>query len=547
MKSGVISKYLSLEKLGNDLRGIVVRFPVELVLCVAFTVIGLIFGNNSESELFAKMEFFPICGLVCLAVNFRTSGQRRWLYYLSIVVAIPVLALNMADYTDSFGYGFGLLLSFLLLFLCRRNAKENAPFSANFVTVISDFVIAGIFVGILLGVIYAVLGSLAYLFDVDDKILSYGYQWPLFLFGPLFFCLRCDSHGPQGFNTSVPPFIGFISKYIVSPAIIIYTLILYAYVARAVITMSLPLGGVAAMVMAYFLVAVGGRMLDEAAGISTYGWFYKRLHWIVIPILVLFWWGLTYRIRTYALTDSRVYLIGAGVVMTVVSVMMAVRTLNRYRLFALLAACVIIILTYIPGISAKSIGIASQKARMERIADSLGLRDAATGKLRESIHIADCDKDQLHELAEAYNYLFREMGEEKLENMAGVLDFSTILYNDRWIDYSRPVAVRLPLDKYPYLLGSLYGQRGRGNGSYMLENDTLRVYRNERLILDSPVDTAELNSAYETSTEPSEKVFIVSNDSILVVIDSFSRTSSKEWIVSDGSASMLFGSKPLVE
>ena len=544
MKSGIISKYLSLEKLGNDLREIVVRFPVELVLCVAFTVIGLIFGNNGESELFAKMEFFPICGLVCLAVNFLTSGQRRWPYYLSIVVAIPVLAMNMADYTDSFGYGFGLLLSFLLLFLCRRNAKENAPFSANFVTVISDFVIAGIFVGILLAVIYAVLGSLTYLFDIDDKILSYGFQWPLFLFGPLFFCLRCDSHGQQGFNTTVPPFIRFISKYIVSPAIIIYTVILYAYVARAVITMSLPLGGVAAMVMAYFLVAVGGKMLDEAAGIPTYGWFYKHLHWIVIPILALFWWGLTYRIRTYALTDSRVYLIGAGVVMTVVSVMMAVRTLNRYRLFALQAACVIIILTYIPGISAKSIGIASQKARMERIADSLGLRDAATGKLRESIHLADYDKDQLHELAEAYNYLSREMGKERLEAMAGSLDYNDILYHDNeWSDFFRPYDIQPPLDKYPYLLGNLYGRGGKGR--YSVEDNRLMVYRSDKLILDSPIDTVELERAYNTSTGPSDNVFVMSNDSILLVIDAYTRTANSEWTVSYGYECWLFGSRPL--
>ena len=541
MKSEGISRYFSLEKLGKDLRGIAVRFPVELVLCVTFTVIGLVYGHSHNGELFAKIEFFPICGLLCLSANFLTTGRKRWLYYLSIAAAIPVLAMKMENYTDSFGYGFGLLLSFLLLFLCRREARGNAPFSANFVSVISDLVIAGIFAGILMGVIYAVLGSLTYLFDVDEKLLNYGFQWPLLLFGPIFLCLRFDSHGPQGFVTSVPSFVRFISKYIVSPAVIIYTVILYAYVVRAALTMSLPLGGVAAMVMVYFVTAVAARMIDEASGISAYGWFYKRMHLIMLPVLVLFWWGLAYRIRMYALTDSRVYLIAAGAVMTAVTVMMATRSLNRYRLFALLAAGAIIVLTYIPGITAKSIGVSSQKARLERLAESLGLRDAATGKLREPLQSAEYDREQLRELAEAYRYLRLEMGTEKLEAAAGTLDYSSILYNDySRYELSRPYDMPLPFDRYRYFIGNFYDK----NVEFFMEDGHLKVYRNERTILDEPFDTVELERAYNTSDVPSDNVFVLSNDTVLAVIGAYTRTQTA-WVISNGSECVLFASKPL--
>ena len=157
--------------------------------------------------------------------------------------------------------------------------------------------LTGIFIGVLTVAIYAVLGSLVYLFDMDKKLLSYGFQWGPFLFGPMFFCLRCDSRIRQNGQDPVPAFVRFISRYIASPAVIIYTVILYAYVVRALVLASLPLGGVAAMIMTYYIVAVAAKMLDELSEINNYRWFYKYLHWLTLPVLVLFWWGLMQRMR----------------------------------------------------------------------------------------------------------------------------------------------------------------------------------------------------------------------------------------------------------
>ena len=538
-----------MKKLGSDIRGMAVRFPVELAVCVLFTVIALIDaygGNQSGSdELFAKMEFFPICGLACLAVNFLTRGGKRWIYYLSAVIVLPVLFLNMADYTDTFGYGFGLLLSFMLMFLCRRNARDNMPFSANFATVISDFVLTGIFIGILTALVYAVLATLVYLFNVNDRLFSYGYQWSLFLLGPMFLCMRSDSHGPQGFETELPQFLKFLSKYIVSPAIIIYTIVLYAYVVRAIVTMSLPLGGVAAMVMAYYLVAMAAKMLDGLTGISTYQWFYKRFHWISLPILALFWIGLAYRIHMYALTDSRVYLIAAGVVMTAASVMTGTRRLDSYRLFTLMASAAIIVLTYIPGISAKAIGIASQKARFESIADALDLRDPVTGKIRE-FDMNGYDREQMHELAEAYAYLKRETGADDVMELYGFVDSPTILRREPasgYEEFFRDMTARLPLDRYPYYLGT----SAHNSQTYLHYSDNrLEMEMNGRTIFSKTFDTATLESAYLESAALPDSMFTFANDSILIIADGWQRTPYGEWTLSFNAWECpVFSSMPL--
>lgn len=532
---------LSIEKIRRDLRGLVVRFPVEMALCVIFTVIALMSGHDtSADELLAKSAFFPICLFVCLAVNFMTVERCRWIYYLSALVAVPVLALKMESYVLTYGYGFGLLLSFLLLFLCRTQVRDNRRFSANAVAVVIDLVMTGILMSIITAAVYAVLGSLVYLFGMDGDLLDYGFQWGPFLIGPMFFCLRQDSHQRQDAQMSAPAFVRFITKYIVSPAIIVYTLILYAYVVRALVLASLPLGGVAAMIMTYYIIAVAGRMLNELSEITAYGWFYRYLHWISLPILVLFWWGLVYRVNIYALTDSRVYLIAAGIVMVAVSVMMAVRRLDNYRLFAIIAVCAIAVLTYIPGISAKSIGIASQKARMERIADALDLRDAATGKLREHFNPADYDKDQLHELAEAYNYLRREMGQERLTALAGHFDTGRVLYrsDEEAITFTRDYNVALPLDRFRYYLGNAW----EGGNSFFTYDGRIRLERSGRTILEAPIDSIELERAYNERSAPSEDVFVLSNDSIMLVIKSFERTTNGEWWTCGGQDCQVFSS-----
>ncbi len=536
-----VSKYFSLEKIGRDLRGLVVRFPVEMVLCVIFTVVALMLGHDmSADELWTKSAFFPICLFVCLAVNFMTAERCRWLYWLSVLVAVPVLVLKMENYVLTYGYGFGLLLSFLLLFLCRSSVGDNRRFSANAVAVVIDVVMTGILMSIITAAVYAVLASLVYLFGMDEKLLNYGFQWGPFLIGPMFFCLRQDSHQRQDTQMSAPAFVRFISKYIVSPAIVVYTLILYVYVVRALVLASLPLGGVAAMVMTYYIIAVAGRMLNDLSEITAYGWFYRYLHWISLPILVLFWWGLAYRVNIYALTDSRVYLIAAGIVMVAVSVMMAVRRLDNYRLFAIIAACAIAVLTYIPGISAKSIGIASQKARMERIADALGLRDAETGKLREHFNPTDYDKDQIHELAEAYDYLRREMGQESLTALAGDFDAGQILYRgaEGTITFTRSYDVVLPLDKFRYYLGNAW----EGENSLFTPDGRIRLERSGRTILETSIDSIELERAYREQSAPSDSVFILSNDSIMLVVKSFERTADGEWWTCGGQDCQVFSS-----
>lgn len=151
-----------------------------------------------------------------------------------------------------------------------------------------------------------------------------------------------------------------------------------------------------------------GRMMQTITPMKYYDWYFKFFSYISIPLLALFWVGILYRIQEYSFTQSRVYLVAAGALMTVCSGMLLSKKFGNYRLITFLASGIIIVLTYIPGISAKSMGLKSQQERLEKYITELNMRDQKSGKL---IQIRDFKKyskawiDKYKEMLSSYYYV----------------------------------------------------------------------------------------------------------------------------------------------
>ena len=171
-----------------------------------------------------------------------------------------------------------------------------------------------------------------------------------------------------------------ILNYILSPAIIAYTVILYAYFIKIVFTWDLPKGGVAWMVMGFVTAALVGYLAQYVLKKRYFDWFYQHLTWITLPPIIMYWVGSVYRIHLYSFTESRFYLLMAGVLMTLFVVMLLWQHTRHFQWMALILGAAIIIFTYIPGISAKSIGLRCQTERLNDIIRELKLVDAKTGK-----------------------------------------------------------------------------------------------------------------------------------------------------------------------
>jgi hypothetical protein len=236
----------------------------------------------------------------------------------------------------------------------------------------------------------------------------------------------------------------------------------------------------------------------------------------------MYWIGSIYRIRLYSFTESRFYLMVAGVLMTLFVLMLFRTRTRRYQLMALIFGAAIILFTYIPGISAKSIGLSCQKQRLTELISELKLTDTKTGKLNDDLDTWSIKQDSM--LCERYKdvtsvikYVRDEIGEKEFEAKYGKwshseYSFSYAKAKDRdYSDYDtysrrRPVE----LGEYTIMLPSKAYE-------YKYDDTTVTVTLNKDTVLEYPIqkivwqDTSLLRHP--------EQLLTYRNDSLMLVLE----------------------------
>ena len=270
---------------------------------------------------------------------------------------------------------------------------------------------------------------------------------------------------------------------------------------------------------------------------------------------MLYWVGTLYRIRLYSFTESRVYLLVAGVLMTLFVLMLLWKAQRRYQLMTLLAMLAVVVFTYIPGISARSIGLACQQSRMEKFIERLQLKDPATGKFHKVFDVEKIRKDSLvckeyHEAVDVIEYVRNESGREKFDSIHGKLKLSTyeLVYNSPTTSQGRTLYYSADDLPQPIDLGDYnqsYHQNAfdgttetvAGDLVFKLKKDntseTVLVYNVSRTMRENP-----------QMQENPEQLLVYRNDSLLVVISDLQLTDNGKDVSSVGTYNLrVFGKK----
>lgn len=516
--------------------------PAEAILGICFFVFFIISESlpYPDKEVWINMPFmYPSLFVLVYSSHSLFSGKSSFVYYLSLLSLIPLILLSgyLKEFIDSPAYGFTLLLTAFLL-LGGKKTADNTSFAQHSVRLFIHALFAVIIGLLLIAIVAAIYHSVIYIFDWNrsGSFIDYVAHFTFYLFTPLFFCHLQQEESTD--KEALPGLMQFVLNYLLSPAILVYTVVLYLYFIVIVVHWELPKGGVAYMVMAFFLFSMAGRMSQLIVSKRYYDWFYRPLGFIAVPPLILFWIGTIYRVYMYSLTESRVYLLAAGVLMTLFVFFLYNKRLGSYRLMLLISALAIVVLTYIPGISARSIGISSQASRMESLARNLSLWDVRTDKLAGTENFQQKDSvllNQAHELNACYDYLEKEQGREKVILKWGRNHLNKILQEAIPAYFDRPNG-EIDIKGYNrYLSGCRIS---------MSCEDTLKVMCGERLLLSVEgkshfalyKDKMALWDKEALDIEP----FCFKNDSCMVVIGSLTRTKSGEYTLSGSGDVQVF-------
>lgn len=498
------------------------RFPIETALGVVFFILAEVVKYGSDDwmhEHGLNTEIlFMFVPLVCL--SFWLQRINKWAYYASFFLFIPLLFVKYVP--DGSFLAFSWLLGLLLLGLGSRK-MDNRTFVAHAIHVVKQLSFGVLIVGVLNMAIIAIYFSISFLFGLKGEIIEEIMMFIWLVIAPQI-CFTLVREGEDEVN-DLGKILTILFNYILSPAVIIYTAILYVYFITIAIAWDLPKGNVAWMVIGFISVALVGLMSQSVLAKRYYDWYYRYFTWIALPPLVMFWVGSLYRIRLYSFTDSRWYLLVAGLLMTLYVLMLLNERTRRYQLMALIMAVAIILSTYVPGISAHDIGLRCQTQRMLEIADELQILDPETGKLTDkdldfsAIRQDSLLCEQYREECDIIRYVRENLGNDEFKNIYGEWEYSP--YDFHYNRIARPACERWYYRQNAVDMGEYTIAPPIKN--YLITRDSVDITikhvndSDTTIVLYYPFDSI-FRSDPEAYLRNPEPLFTYRNDSILLVL-----------------------------
>ena len=207
------------------------RFPVEAALGVVFFIIAVWDSESSTwNETSARMEsavnsdilwfFVPL-----VALSFWLHRVNRWAYLASFFLFLPLMALDLKPFLWTYGFAFTYVLAGILLVVGNRRL-DNRSFAAHALHVVTQMFFGLLITGILNLAVVAIVASFFYIFGIEEPKHLYEHiiQFIWFVLAPQVCCTLIR----QNEDEVTEPFkvLRLILNYILSPAVIIYTVIL---------------------------------------------------------------------------------------------------------------------------------------------------------------------------------------------------------------------------------------------------------------------------------------------------------------------------------
>ena len=502
------------------------------------TLDGLFDGQHSILNPDILCLFVPLMALTYWVNRLRQRAQGtghearfQWAYVASGLLFLPLTLLNLQPFLWTMGFFFTYVLGAMLLIVGTHH-MDNRPFASHALHVCVQMIVGVIIAGLLNLVVSAVVASFLYIFGINTPRYLYLH---ILLFVWLFIAPQvCCTLMAQDYDDEAEPIrpLRIVLDYILSPAIVVYTVILYAYFIKIAILWDLPKGGVAWMVMGFMAAALVGRLMQYVLRRPHFEWFYRHLPAIAIGPLIMYWVGSMYRIRLYGLTESRIYLLIAGTLMSMFVLMLIGQRTRRFQTMAVMTMLAIVVFTYIPGITAKSIGLRNQTHRMERLIDEVHLTLTHTGKFPGRLDLEAIKKDSLlscryQELSSIIEYVREGMGSDAFEHRYGRWKYSERDFATEKVDNGSVEAIETIERDMPICLDGYSVMLPRRDFTCRYDDDkgTVYVRRNDRVVLRYPIDS--LVQTRPALLDEPESLLTYHNDSVMVVLSSVTLCNSK--------------------
>lgn len=428
--------FKSLDLIRQDARATLRRFPLAILSSVIGSLAMVVLLNlqhypKSEYESLWKLAMVSTLGItlflsLSLFSEVKRHDERKaagmqacGLALLALYFVSLFKDLKGIDFYTFFLINVDLhLLVAIAPFLFERNlTKAFWQYNKSLFIRIGVSVIysATIYIGVVIAIV-----SLDKLFNLNIKGEIYGQIW--FIVAGIFntwFFLGGVPQDIAGLETreDYPKGLRIFTQFILIPLVILYYSILYLYMAKIIVTWTLPVGWLSSLIIGASLLGILTLLLVyPLRDRSEFGWiksYAKNFYIALFPLVILMGVAIFRRIFDYGITVERYFVLLFTIWLLYISVKFTFRPNTDIRLIPT-SMCLLIVMATFGPLSAVQVSSKSQMVRLEGYLARNGyFSEGKLQKVKRKVPFKDNA-----EISSIVGYLYRTHGLQILNRWA---------------------------------------------------------------------------------------------------------------------------------
>ncbi|WP_243128238.1 DUF4153 domain-containing protein [Clostridium niameyense] len=357
------------------------RFPVPMIVSIIVGIMVIIknelilkspYNLNRIILIFALAIPFSLCIKVFFErYNEKNKYKEAVYYFIEAVFLIfyYYFFLQKLNFTSITRY-VGLSVAFYIGFLFIPYIKREKQFEMYIIRVFTSLFATAIYSVVLFIGLALSLFTINKLLGVNIRASIYydtlSVVWLMFF--PCYFLSNIPFINEKFKEEDYPRGLKILILYIIIPLIFIYTIILYIYFGKIIITRQWPTGLVSHLVLWYSILVVGVLFFVTPIknGVNWIRKFMIYMPIIIVPIMMTMFASMGIRVKAYGITENRYYVIILGI--WVLGVMLYyIFSKHVKNLNLTIVLFIIIIVSVVGPLSSYSISKYSQNNRLKKV------------------------------------------------------------------------------------------------------------------------------------------------------------------------------------
>ena len=375
------------EKTKTQIKNAVSTHPIEIFMITAFAI-GIWFvelGSHQGNDHLAYWIFAPI-----LFIFVYLSRPYYWYRFSWIVPLVALAIIGMTNDSSVFYFSspkfWGANFIALFVLLGFPFEKNNQVFTYRNFTNLFHLGLATAVWLLVFGLVATILFTITMLFNVEfsDSFYEHFYTSLGIFTLPLFFLVFQQRQAKS--EMTLNRIFDILVNFVLAPTLMIFTVLLYAYVVQIIFEGVLPKGMLANITLPYLLGGLGVYALRSICAKARWETFFKFYPYLAIVSIVLLWLAIDRRISAYAWTEQRIYLVALASAITIAYAILIIPKIRQYRLISVVVMIAIFAMTWV--VKPKEIAYQSQTERFEQLLTKLNLSDNS-GKIRDDVDFVE--------------------------------------------------------------------------------------------------------------------------------------------------------------